>query len=106
MPVLTIFAELAGLVGGALVLEMMNVPRVVFWKHVISTTTVFMILFGLAKSMLFGLLVGLIGCSSGMRTKSTADGVGIAATSAVVGGIVAIAVTDGLLAWMCYVWGV
>ena len=40
-----------------------------------------------------------------MRTKSTADGVGVAATSAVVGGIVAIAVTDGLLAVICYVWG-
>ena len=105
MPVLTIFAELAGLVGGAMVLRLMNVPNVVFWQHIMSTTTVFMILFGLVKSMLFGLLVGVIGCSSGMRTKSTADGVGTAATSAVVGGIVAIAVSDGLLALVCYVWG-
>lgn len=104
MPILTIFAELAGLVGGAIVLGMMNVPTVVFLRHVTSTATLFMILFGLVKGALFGLLVGMIGCASGMRTKSTADGVGIAATSAVVGGIVAIAVTDGLLAVLCYIW--
>ena len=105
MPVLTLFAELAGLLGGALVLQLMNVPPVAYWRHVTSMTTLFGILFGLGKGALFGCLVGLIGCGAGMRTKSTADGVGVAATSAVVGGIVAIAVTDGLLAVICYVWG-
>lgn len=105
MPILTIFAELAGLVGGAIVLELMNVPTVVFWSHVSDTSTLFMIVFGLAKGALFGLLVGLIGCVAGMRTKVTADGVGVAATSAVVGGIVAIAVSDGLLAVVSYAFG-
>ncbi len=104
MPILTICAELAGLVGGALVLKAMGVPNVVYWRNVISSSDSFIILFGLAKSALFGLLVGLIGCSAGMRTKSTADGVGVAATAAVVGGIVSIAIADGLLAVICYVW--
>ncbi len=104
MPILTICAELAGLVGGALVLKAMGVPNVVYWRNVISSSDSFIILFGLAKAALFGLLVGLIGCSAGMRTKSTADGVGVAATAAVVGGIVAIAIADGLLAVICYVW--
>ena len=104
MPILTVFAELAGLIGGAIVLEMMRVPTQVFWSHVMASTNAFMIVMGLAKGALFGLLVGLIGCSAGMRTRSTADGVGVSATSAVVGSIVAIAVTDGLLAVLCYVW--
>jgi len=104
MPILTVFAELAGLIGGAVVLRLMRVPPSVYWSHVISTSNLFMIVLGLAKGALFGLLVGLIGCSAGMRTKSTADGVGTSATAAVVGGIVAIAVTDGLLAVLCYVW--
>lgn len=106
MPILTIAAELAGLLGGAIVLGMMAVPYTVFWSHAVKISTVFMISFGLVKGALFGILVGLIGCSAGMRTKNTADGVGVAATSAVVGGIVAIAVADGLLAVICYVWGV
>ena len=106
MPALTIFAELAGLVGGSIVLQLMNVPTVVYWSHVADTSTLFVILLGLGKSALFGFLVGLIGCSAGMRTRATADGVGVSATAAVVGGIVAIAVTDGLLAVICYLLGV
>ncbi len=106
MPILTIFAELAGLIGGAIVLEIMNVPNQVYWRHVVSSTTAFAILYGLAKGALFGFLVSLIGCSCGMRTRSTSDGVGVAATSAVVGGIIAIAVTDGLLAVITYAWDI
>lgn len=106
MPVLTIFAELAGLVGGSIVLQLMNVPPIVYWRHVADASSIFIILLGLGKSALFGLLVGLVGCSAGMRTRNTADGVGVAATNAVVGGIVAIAVTDGLIAVVCYLLGV
>jgi len=106
MPTLTICAEIAGLVGGAIVLKTMNVPTSVYWRHVTEATSTFAILFGLLKGALFGSLVGFIGCSAGMRTQSTADGVGVSATRAVVGGIVAIAVADGLLAVICYVWGV
>jgi len=104
MPILTIFAELAGLVGGAIVLQAMGVPTPVFWRNVIATSNVFMIVFGLSKGAFFGLLVALIGCSAGMRTKNSSDGVGVAATAAVVGGIVAIAVSDGVMALICYLW--
>lgn len=106
MPVLTVFAELAGLIGGCIVLQLMGVPASVFWKHVISSSSAFMIAFGLAKGALFGLLIGFVGCAAGMRTRNTADGVGVAATNAVVGGIVTIAVADGLLAVVCYVFGI
>ena len=105
MPVLTILSEIAGLIGGALVLATMSVPQSVFWSHVADATTVTMIVFGLSKALFFGFVVGLIGCSEGMRTKSTADGVGNAATRAVVNSIVAIAISDGLLAVLSYIWG-
>ena len=106
MPILAIAAELAGLVGGVIVLGLMDVPASVFWGHVSSTATLFMIVYGLGKSALFGLLVALIGCFAGLRTGTTADAVGVSATKAVVGGIIAIAVADGLLAVACYVLGV
>ena len=104
MPILTVFAELAGLIGGAIVLELMNVPNEVFWRHVMSTTTVFMIVLGLVKGAFFGALVGLVGCSAGIRARKTSDGVGRAATAAVVGSIVAIAVSDGILSVLCWIW--
>lgn len=106
MPVLTIFAEIAGLIGGAIILKTMNVPPTVYWQHVADTSTVFMIMLGLVKGAFFGLLVAIVGCRAGMNTRSTADGVGVAATSAVVGGIIAIAVSDGLIALICYLLGI
>ena len=106
MPVLTIFCELTGLLGGAIVLQAMGVPTVVFWRGVAKSTTVYMIFEGLTKGALFGLLVGLIGCLAGMRTQPSSDGVGRATTSAVVWSIVAIVATDGLLAVLTYLWGI
>lgn len=104
MPALTICCELSGLVGGALVLRMMDVPPAVYWNHVTSMSSQFIILFGLAKAALFGFIIALIGCGAGMNTKSTADGVGVAATRAVVNSIVSIAIADGIIAVLCYVW--
>ena len=106
MPVLTIFAELAGLFGGSVVLQAMGVPAVVYWRGVVTSTTAYMIFEGLTKGAIFGFLVGLIGCLAGVRTTASSDGVGRSATSAVVWSIVAIAVTDGLLAVITYVWGI
>ena len=67
MPVLTIFAELAGLIGGAIVLSMMDVPTPVFWRHVADVSTVFTISFGIVKGAFFGALVGLVGCAASSR---------------------------------------
>jgi len=106
MPILTIFADLSGLIGGAIVLDAMGVPPVIFWRGVITSTTVYMIFEGLVKGSLFGLLVAMIGCQAGMHTQASSDGVGRATTSAVVWSIIAIAVTDGLLAVITYVWGI
>ena len=106
MPMLTALAELAGMVGGAIVLRVMDVPGTVYWRGVASAASLFTVVLGLAKGAFFGLLVGIIGCAAGMRTRTTADGVGVAATDAVVGSIVAIAVSDGILAVICYVWGI
>lgn len=103
MPLLTIAAELAGLFGGMLVLQVMGVPPVAYYLHVSDATSVFTIVLGLGKSAIFGLLVGMIGCACGIRTRKTADGVGVSATSAVVGSIVAVAVADGLIAVVCYI---
>lgn len=106
MPVLTVFAELAGLAGGAMVLQMMNVPVSVFLDHAVDASGLFAVSLGLVKSAVFGVLVAMVSCEAGMRTKSTADGVGQAATRAVVRGIVSIAAADGVIAVLCYVWGV
>lgn len=104
MPLLTIVAEFAALGGGALVLQAMGVPQNVFWERTASAAGVLAVALGLAKACLFGLLAGIVGCGSGLMAKATADGAGVAATRAVVGGMVAVAVADGALAILCHIW--
>jgi phospholipid/cholesterol/gamma-HCH transport system permease protein len=106
MPVLTIFAIVAGLIGGVVVVTSLGVPATTYWQHVVNATTLSNILLGLFKAAVFGLLVGLVGCSHGLQTGRTADAVGRAATAAVVGSLILITVFDGIFAVLFYVLGV
>jgi len=106
MPALAAGAELAGLLGGAIVLLAMDIPPSMYWERVADAVSPGDVALGLAKAALFGLLAGLVGCWSGLAAEKTADGVGGAATRAVVGGITAAAVADGVLAAICWLYGI
>jgi len=106
MPVLSTFSVLAGLLGGVLVMAPLGVPSLVYWQHVMRSASLNNVLFGLVKAAVFGLLVGLVGCAQGLQTRRAADGVGRAATAAVVGGLVLITVADGLFAVLAHLIGV
>jgi phospholipid/cholesterol/gamma-HCH transport system permease protein len=60
---------------------------------------------GLAKSLVLGLIVAAVGCMRGIQTGSGAGAVGESTTSAVVSGIVLIAVAEGIFAVIFYVMG-
>ncbi len=105
MPLLSIFAVMAGLLGGLIVLMGMDIPAVTYWQHVIQSSSLSNILMGLLKSAVFGLLVGLVGCSHGLQAARTADGVGRAATASVVGSLVLITLFDGIFAVLFYLLG-
>lgn len=106
MPILTIFSVLAGLVGGVVVLGAVNVPAATYWQHVIASSSLSNIVLGLLKAAVFGLLVGLVGCSHGLQTGRTADAVGRAATAAVVGSLILITLFDGVFAVLFFLLGV
>ena len=53
---------------------------------------------GMAKAMVFGVAVAAIGCRAGLAAGNGPRAVGEAATEAVVGGIVATILLDGLFA--------
>jgi phospholipid/cholesterol/gamma-HCH transport system permease protein len=57
---------------------------------------------GLFKAMCFGIAVAAIGCRAGLNTGVGPRAVGLAATSAVVGGIIATVALDGIFALIFY----
>ena len=64
------------------------------------------VLSGLIKSLVFGLLVAAIGCLRGLQTGAGASAVGRSTTRAVVGGIILVALADGVFAIVYYYLGV
>lgn len=106
MPPLSLIAVFAGLLGGVLTLIPMGVPATVYWQHVINSTPIENVLFGLFKAGVFGLLVGMVGCAQGLHASRTPDAVGRAATAAVVGSLVLITIFDGIFAVLSYLVGI
>jgi phospholipid/cholesterol/gamma-HCH transport system permease protein len=106
MPLLTVFMDLAGMVGGAIVCVWIGMPLVTFTSQARLAVGPGDLLGGLAKSVVLALLVTAVGCLRGLRTKSGPSAVGDSATSAVVSGLVLIAIAEGVLAAVYYSLGI
>jgi len=98
LPLLTAMADIAGLFGSYLFALGAGVSGEEFWNSVHTYTKVSDLLHGLAKSVVFGFLIGLIACQQGLRTKGGATGVGRATTNSVVLCVILIFITDFFLA--------
>jgi phospholipid/cholesterol/gamma-HCH transport system permease protein len=101
-PLLTLFSDLVGLLGGALTMQSFSIPLVTFLKQVDSAVTMTDFLAGFVKSFVFAVLIAGIGCLRGLQTKAGASAVGDAATRAVVTGIILLVVVDGVFAIAYY----
>jgi phospholipid/cholesterol/gamma-HCH transport system permease protein len=101
-PLLTMVANIMGILGCAVVILSLGYPLVTFWSHVEEILYAQDILIGVIKALVFGLLVGGVGCLRGMQTQSGPGAVGIATTSAVVTAIVLLIITEGLFSVLLY----
>lgn len=98
MPLLTMFANFLGILGGAIVgVGMLDLTVPQYINQTINAITLNALASGLIKSAVFGVLVALAGCMRGMQSGRSASAVGEAATNAVVSGILYIIVSDSLL---------
>jgi phospholipid/cholesterol/gamma-HCH transport system permease protein len=107
MPLLTLYAILMGIAGGALVATtMLDLSLVTYWNQTAGALSVGDVVGGLFKALVYGVLIALAGCREGMRCGGSASAVGNAATAAVVSSIVAIISAAGVFAWVFYVLGI
>jgi phospholipid/cholesterol/gamma-HCH transport system permease protein len=98
MPLLTVYANLVGIAGGAVVgIGMLKVGVIPYWHHTWAAASLSDFAAGLIKSVVFGVLIAIAGCLRGMQCGRSSAAVGLAATSAVVTGIVFIIVSDAIL---------
>ena len=98
LPILTVIADLVGLIGGWLIaLTQLGVTSNYFYTSLMHNLMVRDLVSGLGKSTAFGFLIGIVACQMGLSARGGADGVGRATTSAVVIASISILVSDFFL---------
>lgn len=95
---LTILGVMTGIIGGYFVgVKVLDTNPVTYIDNSIDFTVVSDIMYGLIKALVFGAVVGLIGCYKGFHTEGGAEGVGKATTGAVVVSCMLILILDYFL---------
>ncbi len=98
LPLLCLYADLMGILGGGIIgVAMLNISPAQYFHETVAALNLTQFSTGLIKAGVFGVLVALSGCLRGMQCGRSASAVGQAATSSVVTGIVSIIVSDALL---------
>jgi len=98
MPLLGVYADLLGVLGGAVVgIGMLDLGPFEYYHRTIEAIGLADFAAGIVKASVFGVLVAIAGCLRGMQCGRSSAAVGAAATSAVVTGIVFIIVSDAAM---------
>lgn len=106
LPLLTVFGNLFGLLGGLVVILSMGFTVQTYINQITASGTYVMLLAGLFKTLFFAVLIAGVGCLSGMRASRGPSAVGDAATSAVVVGIILMIILDGIFGVIYYIIGI
>ena len=97
MPLLTIYADLLGVIGGGIVAGGMGISPVQYITQGETALSFSHIAVGLLKSLIFATLIAVAGCRAGINSGRSSAAVGQAATSAVVTAIIYLIVADAAI---------
>jgi len=101
--VLTIYADLIGVLGGALVAKAsFNVDLGLFFRNAQDILQLKDIYGGLLKAVVFGATISTVACSQGLRTEHGAEGVGRATLRTVVLSFIFVLAFNYFLTWVLY----
>ena len=107
VPLLTLYADLAGILGGLFVgVFSLNLTPYTYLKSTMDALTTTEVIKSLIKSVTFAVLIAGIGCQRGFVVRGGAQAVGAATTSAVVAAMFLIIVADSLFAIIYHYLGV
>ena len=99
MPLITVWTTLAALLGGMLAADLvMGVTPAYFFAALPLAVEVSNLTLAIGKSVVFGLLIALIGCHYGLRVKPNTESLGRGTTASVVTSITMVILVDALFA--------
>lgn len=94
LPVLTVYANIIGILGGMLVGAAVGIPPVLYWTQTVGAITLTTAFLGVFKSFFFAAAIAISGCMQGMEAGNSSAAVGQATTRAVVISITSIIIMD------------
>lgn len=97
MPMLTVYANVLGIVGGAIVAGSMGITPIQYINQAENVVSFAHISVGLLKALVFAALIAVAGCRAGINSGRSSAAVGEAATNAVVTAIVYLIVADAAI---------
>lgn len=98
MPILTVYSNVVGILGGMMVGAAVDIPPALYWHQTMDSITLVTASLGVMKSFFFGAVIALSGCMQGMNSGGSSAAVGRATTRAVVISITAIIILDSAFA--------
>lgn len=98
MPVLTVYSNIIGILGGMMVGSFVGIPAVLFWNETLLSINITTSSLGIIKSVFFGAAIAISGCMQGMRAGRSSAAVGEATTHAIVAAITWVVVLDSAFA--------
>lgn len=103
MPFLTMLSFVTGMVGGLIVAtSLYGLSQNLFWDSAQGFLSVWDIFAAMFKSVVFGVIIAVIGTSWGLTTTGGAKGVGQSTTTAVVTSLLAIFISNFFLSWIMF----
>jgi phospholipid/cholesterol/gamma-HCH transport system permease protein len=98
LPILTIIASTLGVFGGMVIAQYeFNVDHHQYYSSLTGYIRVADMVSGLGKTVVFGLLIAVIGCHNGLTTRGGTEGLGRATTGTVVTAALSVFVSDFFL---------
>jgi len=99
MPLISLWTTLAALGGGMLAADLtMGISAAYFWEALPDAVQIGNLVLAMAKSVVFGVFIALIGCHWGLRVKPNTQSLGQGTTASVVSSITMVILVDAIFA--------
>jgi phospholipid/cholesterol/gamma-HCH transport system permease protein len=99
MPLISGWTTMAGLIGGMVAADLsLGISPIFFMKALPAAVSLPNLVLGMSKSVVFGILIALIGCHFGLRVQPNTESLGAGTTASVVTAITMVILVDALFA--------
>ena len=107
MPLLTFYADILGLLGGAVMTSLvLDISFETFARQLRDAVPMWSFWVGIIKAPIFGFVIGLVGCFEGFKVERSAESVGLRTTAAVVAAVFIVIVLDAIFSILFSIIGI